>query len=342
MAMACMGDSTKYFDVFYHSGLKGGQGIDFPLLEQLANQSEQNKFDIAAGLQKATEVIVKERLDKYIERYPYENICLSGGVALNSVMVGKMFDWYPHLKSIYVDPVPYDAGLALGSARYVWHNILDNPRIKWEDNSSPYLGKTYNRQEINESLDKFDCLKVENVGDDRVIDILSNGDGNVISVYGGGSESGRRALGNRSILADPRNKKMKDIINEKVKHRQWYRPFAPSILRDKVKYWFEKDIDSPYMSAVIKFKEEVRDLVPAVVHFDGSARLQTVTENDNNWYYNFIKKFEEKTNVPILLNTSFNDQEPIVETPEHAINCFLKTNIDYLYFRDTKQLISKI
>lgn len=341
MAMACMGDATKYFDVFYNSGLNGGKGLNFPILKKLADQSEQSKFDISAGLQKATEIAVKKIMDKYIKNYPYKNICLSGGVALNSVMVGKMFDWYPHLQSIYVDPVPYDAGLALGSARYVWHHILDNPRIKWEDNSSPYLGKTYNQKDITDAIEKFNSIKIKKVDDDQVIDLLSNGEGNVISVYGGGSESGRRALGNRSILADPRNKNMKDIINEKVKHRQWYRPFAPSILRDKVKDWFEKDIDSPYMSAVIKFKKEVRDLVPAVVHFDGSARLQTVTNNDNNWYYNFIKKFEQKTNVPILLNTSFNDQEPIVETPEHAINCFLKTNIDYLYFRDTQQLISK-
>ena len=131
------------------------------------------------------------------------------------------------------------------------------------------------------------------------------------------------------------------IINEKVKHRQWFRPFAPSIIREEVKNWFEQDIDSPYMSFVIPFKKEVIDKVPAVVHFDGSARLQTVTENDNKWYYNFIKKFKEKTSVPIVLNTSFNDREPIVETPEHAINCFLRTDIDYLYFNEPKILLKK-
>jgi len=134
---------------------------------------------------------------------------------------------------------------------------------------------------------------------------------------------------------------MKDIINEKVKHRQWFRPFAPSILKDDVKDWFEKDIDSPYMSFVVKFKEEVRDKVPAVVHFDGSGRLQTVTKNDNKWYYNFINSFKEKTGVPILLNTSFNDREPIVETPQDAINCFKGTDIDYLYFYDYNILVRK-
>ena len=135
---------------------------------------------------------------------------------------------------------------------------------------------------------------------------------------------------------------MKDIINEKVKHRQWFRPFAPSILREDVGDWFEKDLDSPYMSFAVKFKKEVVDKVPAVVHFDNTGRLQTVTENDNKWYYNFIKKFKEKTGVPILLNTSFNDREPIVETPEHAINCFLGTNIDGLYFYDINILVEKV
>ena len=134
---------------------------------------------------------------------------------------------------------------------------------------------------------------------------------------------------------------MKDLINKKVKHRQWFRPFAPSIIREEVKNWFEQDIDSPYMSFAIKFKEEVRDDARAVVHFDGSGRLQTVTENDNKWYYNFIKMFGNKTDVPILLNTSFNDREPIVETPLDAIKCFQGTDIDYLYFYDYNILISK-
>jgi len=135
---------------------------------------------------------------------------------------------------------------------------------------------------------------------------------------------------------------MKDMINEKVKHRQWFRPFAPSILREDVKDWFEKDVDSPYMTTVLKWKKEVRGKVPAVVHLNNTARLQTVAENDNKWYYDFISKFKEKTGVPILLNTSFNDREPIVETPKHAINCFLGTNIDYLYFYDENILIKKI
>jgi carbamoyltransferase len=336
MGMACLGDGTKYYKDFLRTNLNPPSH-----LTQIAQRSEQDRFDVAASLQKATEIITKKYLDKYLEKYKYKYLCLSGGVALNSVIAGKLFDWYPWLEDIYVDPVPYDAGLAIGSARYVWHHILDNPRIKWVDDSSPYLGYEYHKDEIYKQLKlNIDTIKYVHVNDDFVVDLLANDD-NVISVYGGGSESGRRALGNRSILADPRSDKMKDVINAKVKHRQWFRPFAPSILREEVKNWFERDISSPYMGFAIPFKEEVRDKIPAVVHFDGTGRLQTVTENNNKWYYNFIKKFKEKTGVPILLNTSFNDREPIVETPEHAINCFLGTNIDYLYFTEYGILVSK-
>ena len=135
---------------------------------------------------------------------------------------------------------------------------------------------------------------------------------------------------------------MKEMINEKVKHRQWYRPFAPSILRGDVAEWFTEDINSPYMSFVSMFKDGVKDKIPAVVHLNGTARLQTVTENDNLWYFSFLKQWKKKTGVPILLNTSFNDREPICETPDHAIDCFLRTNIDNLYFGDYGILVSKV
>ena len=338
MGMACLGE-PKYTDDFY-SALKGGHQIDYGYYKNLADENEQNKFDVAASLQEATHIITKETMKPFVEKYNMKKLCLSGGVALNSVMVGQMYDWFDGIvDEIYIDPIPYDGGLSLGSARYLWHHVLGNPRIEWKDNSSSYLGRTYGEKEIKETLDNSSVI-YEYVDDDKVVELLSTNN-NVISVFGGGSESGRRALGNRSILADPRSPDMKDIINEKVKHRQWFRPFAPSVLREDVKDWFNRDVDSPYMTSVIKFKESVRNKVPAVVHYDGSARLQTVTENDNNWYYNFIKKFKEKTGVPILLNTSFNDREPIVETPEHAINCFLGTDIDYLYFYDSKILVKK-
>lgn len=340
MAMACMGNAKKYYEEFYNSKFKAGSNIDLKKLSTIANKSEQDKFDVAAGLQLATEMIVKSKLDFYLNKYPHENLCLSGGVVLNSVLIGKLYDWYPHLKNIYVCPVPYDAGLAIGAAQYVWHHLLNNPRIKWNDNCTPYLGKKYNDHDINTQLKKYSNLNIKyNVPISEILTALANK--KIISLFGGSSESGRRALGNRSIIADPRDEIIKKIINDKVKHRQWFRPFAPSILKEEVKNWFEKDINSPYMSTVLTFKKEVQHLVPAVVHYDGTGRLQTVTENDNKWYYNFIKQWFDYSNVPIILNTSFNDQEPIVETPEHAINCFLKTDLDYLYFYDYNILVSK-
>jgi len=177
------------------------------------------------------------------------------------------------------------------------------------------------------------------IDDAHVIQLLL--DQKIVSVYGGKAEAGRRALGNRSILADPRCLEMKDIINTKVKHRQEFRPFAPSILREDVSEWFERDIDSPYMSFAIKVKKEKRGLVPAIVHVDGTARLQTVTFQLNPWYYGFLKLWKEASGVPMLLNTSFNDREPIVETPKDAIACYLKTDIDYLYFFEHGILVSK-
>ena len=347
MGMAALGNPDKYISHFERKltdGLienDGNGAVNLVYLNKEANKKEQNRFDISASLQKETETVIKTLLTPYIEKYKPKNLCLSGGVSLNCVFVGKMFDWFPGI-NIFVDPVPYDAGLSLGSSRYVWHQILDNPRIyDTPQNWSPYLGYEYQYDTIQEQLDIHkDKIKYEEVDDDYVVDLLIRDD-NVISVYGGGSESGRRALGNRSILADPRSPNMKDIINEKVKHRQWFRPFAPSVLRDYVKNWFIHDVDSPYMNVAMKFKKGMSKKVPAVVHFDDTARLQTVSKEDNEWYYNFIDNFRKKTGVPIILNTSFNDREPIVETPEHAINCFLRTDIDYLYFRDFGIIVNK-
>ena len=346
MAMAAPGDPSKYWKDFYDAFLAGGGGPsahtqnNIAKYKPIAERSEQDAFDVAAGIQKATEEVCKKIMTPYIEEYNPKHICMSGGVVLNSVMIGKMYDWFPNVEQIYICPVPYDGGLAIGSAQYVYHQVLRNPRVEWKDNCTPYLGSSYDNKDVLDVIKENESkLEVREVNDDNVVDLLI--EQNIISVFGGGSESGRRALGNRSILTDPRSPMMKDLINEKVKHRQWFRPFAPSILREKVSDWFEKDINSPYMTTVLKWKDEVRDKVPAVVHLNGTARLQTVSQNDNEWYYNFIKKFEDKTGVPIVLNTSFNDREPIVETPKHAINCFLGTNIDYLYFYEAGILVSK-
>jgi carbamoyltransferase len=345
MGMAALGDPNKYLSYFSNictTPPDDNRPPQWEFLRDEVQKSEQNKFDVAASLQFMTEKTIKEQIDPYVKKYIQsggKNLCFSGGVALNCVMAGKVFDWYPEIESIHHDPIPYDGGNALGSARYLYHHILDKPRIyNNPQNRTPYLGITYSKDIVLKALDRDDCL-IQEVNDDDVLELLNQQ--NVISVFGGGSESGRRALGNRSILADPRYTTIKDKINSKVKHREWFRPFAPSILREEMKNWFEKDIDSPCMSFAIAIKKEQRDKIQAITHFDGTARVQTVREEDNKWYYNFIKKWNTKTGVPILLNTSFNDREPIVETPEHAINCFLGTDIDYLYFRDYKLLIRK-
>ena len=343
MGMAALG-KPKYMEYFSNlSNLKSGKGwgpTDMDYLVSEAKKSEQNKFDIAASLQLATENLIKDLLTPYIEKYKPNNLCLSGGVALNCVSVGKMLDWFPNI-NIYVDPIPYDAGLSLGSSRYLYHQILGNPRIyNSQQNKTPYLGYTYSLSDVEEALDeRKDEIETIGADDDYVVHNLMRKQ--IISVFGGGSESGRRALGNRSILADPRHADVKDIVNEKVKHRQWFRPFAPSVLRDYVKDWFVHDVESPYMNLAMNFLDGKSDEVPAVVHFDDTARLQTVTREENQWYYDFIDKFRQKTGVPIVLNTSFNDREPIVETPQHALDCFLRTNIDCLYFRDYGILVSK-
>jgi carbamoyltransferase len=359
MAMAAMGDPKKYEEDFLtmltrdlaqasykpHNQPKGANTGDDPVhpylhqWAELADKSEQDAFDIAAGLQSATEKFLKDIVGQILTSRPHvENICLSGGVTLNSVATGKMFEWFPNIKNIYATPTPHDGGLAIGAAQYLWHHVMDNPRIEWRDNFTPYLG--FGHDDVDSTLENYsDLIATEQCTDEDVIELLDGQ--NIIAVFGGGSESGRRALGNRSILADPRSPKMKDLINEKVKHRQWFRPFAPSVLLEEAKNWFVQNHPSPYMSFVFDFKEDVKELVPAVVHLNGTARLQTVSENDNKWYYNFIKTWYNKTGVPILLNTSFNDREPICEIPEHALNCFLRTNIDFLYFYEKNILVRK-
>lgn len=361
MAMASIGDPTRFHDDFLkmltsdierashkpagqpRGALIPGKDPEHPYLNKwklIADKGESERFDLASGLQSATETVMRSIIGQLISQIPTKNLCFSGGVALNCVAIGKIRSWFPNIENVYVCPIPYDGGLCIGASQYAWHQILDKPRINWKDNFTPYLGRSYSINEIELSLknrsDKADHRKSSI---SELIELLDNQ--KIVSVFGGGSESGRRALGNRSILADPRSPDMKKMINEKVKHRQWYRPFAPSILREDVSKWFETDQSSPYMSFAIRFKEDKMSEVPAVIHQDGTARLHTVTKNDNEWYYDLLSEWKKKTGIPIILNTSFNDREPICETPDHAISCFLRTNIDHLYFYDCDILVSK-
>jgi|ETNvirenome_6_85_1030632.scaffolds.fasta_scaffold00676_16 carbamoyltransferase len=362
MAMAAMGDPGRYHTDFYKmltadilsAGFKppnqppgptSDKDPKHPYLEPwaaIARRSEQDKFDLAAGLQSATELLIKQFIGYALTKSTSRKICIAGGVVLNSVAMGKIWNWYPQIEAVYIPPVPYDGGLSLGAAQWLWHDKLQNDRVDWNVNFSPYLGEIWPEQDVLDSVSEAVSTgrvisKKAKISD--VIDLLQEGD--IVSVYNEESESGRRALGNRSILADPRKNYMKERVNEKVKHRQWFRPFAPSILRHRVAEWFERDVDSPYMQYVVNFKQDMGARVPAVNHLDGTARLQTVCREDNEWYFNFLTEWELCTGVPIILNTSFNDREPICETPRHSVDCFMKTNIDHLYFVREEILLSK-
>jgi carbamoyltransferase len=362
MAMAALGDSQKYHDDFYKmltvdvlaAGFKPptqpkgayvpGKDPTHPYLDRwarIADQSDQDKYDLAAYFQSATERLVKDFIGSVLEKIPLRSICIAGGVALNSVCMGKIKGWFPgRLDEVYIPPVPYDGGLCLGAAQYQWHAVLRNPRIQWKDNFLPYLGEVWDAASVEAALSSLpENVTRRHATDATVVDLLA--DGKIVSVFNSRSESGRRALGNRSIIADPRSAEMKDRVNLKVKHRQWFRPFAPSILADHVDEWFENPQNSPYMQFVIPFKDSAKSKVPAVVHFDGTARLQTVHKHDNPWYYGFIKRWHEKSGVPIVLNTSFNDREPICENPKHAVDCFLGTEIDFLYFPEFSIILEK-
>jgi len=367
MAMAALGDPAKYYndiknifvDVDHfkaatqtpagakkHVHVPPEDDVRHAYLGLLkdAAQDEQEKFNIAAALQKCTEESIFDILESLFNAVNSagvntNNICVAGGVALNSVVMGKIKERFPQIKNIFIPPVPYDGGLSIGACQYHWHHVLENDRNN--DFVSPYLGEKYSLQDVKSALNKNnDKLEItKGVEISTCVELITNK--NIVSIFNGRSESGRRALGNRSILADPRHADMKDLINKKVKHRQWYRPFAPSILEDHGSEWFENFHPSPYMGFVFKFKKDKLGLAPAVQHIDGSARLQSVNIEQNPIYYSLISEFKKQTGIPIILNTSFNDREPICETPSHAINCFLGTDIDYLYFPEFKILVKK-
>ena len=345
MAMATMG-SPKYKHLFDDTHMMNNchshPHPNYDKLKEIASKSEQDGFDVAASLQEFTEDLFFSVMEQHLEDNRHiQNLCFSGGVSLNCVMLAKVKKRFPWIKNVFCDPVPYDGGLSIGAARMLYH--VGHKKAKISNNAknlSPYLGVSYSLEQINSAIENNkEKLVTKNCDKKEVANLLAQE--KIVAVYGGGAESGRRALGNRSILADPRSPTMKDTINAKVKHRQWYRPFAPSILLEHTEEWFEDFYYSPYMSFAPKFKEEKRDLVPAVVHFDGTGRLQTVDKEISPWYHSFIEEWYKISGVPLVLNTSFNDREPIVETPEHAVNCFLRTNIDYLYFYEYDLLVEK-
>ncbi|MEW5693101.1 MAG: carbamoyltransferase C-terminal domain-containing protein [Candidatus Hydrogenedentota bacterium] len=260
------------------------------------------------------------------------NLCLGGGVALNSVTNKLIIDKTP-IKNLFIQPAATDDGCCLGNALYGWRVILNQPS-KWRMKNA-FLGRPYTKDEISQSVrsrNGVTILKKGNVEEESAR-LLSKG--YILGWFQGGSEFGPRSLGHRSIITDSRGEKTKDILNKRVKHRESFRPFAPSVPLENTKKYFDLDLESPYMLIVAPVLPNKIKEVPAITHIDNTARVQTITEEENDSYYRMVKKFGEITGTPVILNTSFNIAgEPIVETPDDAIRTFLSTNIDYLVIED--------
>ena len=288
----------------------------------------QRDMDLAFALQHRFEEIFFHLLNQLHQRVPDDDLAFAGGCALNSVANGKLFDRTPFRKT-YIQPAAGDEGLAIGAALHTYHSVLKQPRRNELKHS--YLGPEFSESRIQSALQRagLESRKLERaVLLDEVADQIARG--NVIGWFQGRMEWGPRALGNRSIVAHPGLPNMKDVLNARIKHREWFRPFAPSIMADYQHEYFEHDHPSPFMLHVYKIRPEKRKALCAVNHADDTGRLQTVTREENPMYYDLISAFHRKTGIPVILNTSFNENEPIVCTPEEAIDCFQRTRMDVL------------
>ena len=348
--------NQKYFN--YATGLTMTNNKFHNLFGEKPRNSENEKLtqfhmDIAASIQKVTEDIMIKLSKSIRKEYGLKTLCLAGGVALNCVANGKILK-ENIFENIWIQPAAGDAGGSLGAALALWYDNQSNDRNvnHKDDMKGSYLGPEFTQTEIEKELNsigaKFDILDYENLIS-QTSDHLSNE--KAIGWFQGRMEFGPRALGGRSILGDPRSEKMQKTLNLKVKYRESFRPFAPSILKEDLPNWFNLKVDSPYMLLVadvidekkIKMTNEQNKLfgidklnikrseIPAVTHVDYSARIQTVSSITNKPYYDLISKFKEKTGCPVIVNTSFNVRgEPIVNTPKDAFNCFMGTELDYL------------
>lgn len=285
-------------------------------------------MNLAASVQATTEKVIFHLATHLYHKTGLDALCIAGGVGQNSVANGKILKGTP-FKKLYIPSAAHDAGISMGAALYVQHQLK---RLATRVHQvSAHTGTRYSNEQIIEVLDKRK-ISYTFYDDNDLFDVVSDQliNAGVVGWFTGRAEFGPRALGGRSILADPRRKDAKDLINQKIKRREGFRPFAPSVLADYVSDFFETDVSVPFMEQVYPVKEEVRLQIPAVTHVDGSARLQTVDASVNSRYYRLIDTFRQKTGVAILLNTSFNENEPIVNTPEEALNCFLRTEMDML------------
>ena len=284
--------------------------------------------DVAAAMQTRLEEIYLHIVSRLQESTGMTNLCLAGGVALNAVANGRIrpetgFD------GLYIQPAAGDSGTAVGAAYHVWNQVLGAPRSFVMTHA--YTGPEYTDEEIAAAV-RVAGLNAEHLDDDALFPRVAAriADGDVVGWFQGRMEFGPRALGHRSIVADPRRTDMKDILNARIKHREPFRPFAPSILADATGEWFDQDYTSPFMVLVYTTRPDKREKIPAVNHVDDTGRLQTVERDVEPRYYRLIEEFGKLTGVPVVLNTSFNENEPIVRTPAEAVDTFLKTHMDVL------------
>jgi carbamoyltransferase len=298
---------------------------------------EKRHRNLAASLQARLEEVYLGMLKKLAAKTGAKAVCLAGGVAFNCVANGKIFDQTP-FEEVYVHPAAGDGGLAVGAAYYVWHQLLGKPRSFVMEHA--YWGPGYTATEIRSAIEASAVSKggytLTELPEAELLRRTAAiiGEGKILGWYQGRAEWGPRALGNRSIVADPRRPEMKEILNQRIKRREIFRPFAPSILAEKTGEWFEKTHPSPFMTLAYPVRPEKRDKIPAPTHVDGTGRLQTVTPGANPRYHALISEFARQTGVPVVLNTSFNDNEPIVCRPEEALDCFLRTQMDALVLGD--------
>ena len=331
--------NMKYFSFTYDKVMTNQKFSDLfgitPRKED--SKAEQIHYDIAASAQLVLEDILLKMVNHVHKKTGMVNLCFGGGVALNGVANYRILKDGP-FENIHIPPSPGDGGSAVGCAQYLYYCHDKNKRMI-EDNverikNNIFVGPSHSNDEIKSFLDinKIDYKFLETNSLLQTVAKLIV-EGNVVGWYQGKMEWGPRALGNRSIIADPRNAKMKDILNEKIKHRESFRPFAPCILEEYTSEYFDVDVSSPYMLLVAPVKKPEK--IPAVTHVDGTARLQTVSKDINLLFYNLITEFHKITGVPVLINTSMNVRgEPIVDTPEQAYNMIVKTDMDYIVMGD--------
>lgn len=288
----------------------------------------QRHKDIAASVQAVAEETIFAMLNKLYDQTHCDNLCLAGGVAQNSVANGKIKLRTP-FKEVYIPSAGHDAGISMGAGLFTYFDV--NPSGGRTYVGSAYLGSQFSNEQIKKYLDSKRLSYME-LADEEIFSVVADEliKGSVAGWFTGRAEFGPRALGGRSILADPTRTDAKDIINTKIKRRESFRPFAPSILKEYVADFFEQSDETPFMEKVFVIKPEKRALVPAVTHVDGTGRLQTVDSKTSPRYYALIDCFRKKNGIPILLNTSFNENEPIVNTPENAVDCYLRTDMDML------------